>query len=249
MAMYAFGPFRLDANAEILFRGSDPLPVGKRAVVLLRVLVERAGAPVSKDTLNDVAWSGLAIGEGNLTVQIAALRRALGAVPGGEDWIVTLPRRGYRFVGPVVIKSEALASATPTVDPATKPAPMMALALPDKPSLRCSKCGHDNAIGAKFCEECATQLARIWASCGTQLSPTTKFCPACAHPTSAPQSRFVSPETYTPKHLAEKILTSKAALEGERKQLTVLFADIEGSMELLADRDPEDARGLLDPVP
>ena len=107
MAMYAFGPFRLDANAEILFRGSDPLPVGKRAVVLLRVLVERAGAPVSKDTLNDVAWSGLAIGEGNLTVQIAALRRALGAVPGGEDWIVTLPRRGYRFVGPAVTKSES----------------------------------------------------------------------------------------------------------------------------------------------
>src|SRR5215831_17764129 len=125
---------------------------------------------------------------------------------------------------------------------------MMALAPPDKPSLRCSKCGHDNAIGAKFCEECATQLARICASCGTQLSPTTKFCPARAHPTSAPQSRFVSPETSTPKHLAEKILTSKAALEGERKQLTVLFADLEGYMELLTDRDPEDARKLLDPV-
>ena len=56
------------------------------------------------------------------------------------------------------------------------------------------------------------------------------------------------PETYTPKHLAEKILTSKAALEGERKQVTVLFADLKGSMELLADRDPEEARKLLDPV-
>src|SRR5215468_1761265 len=139
MAMYAFGPFRLDANAEILFRGSDPLPVGKRAV-----------APVSKDTLNDAAWSGLAIGEGNLTMQIAALRRALGAVPGGEDWIVTLPRRGYRFVGPDVTKSEALAAATPTVDPTTKLAPQGALTaasraanfpessnptLPDRPSI------------------------------------------------------------------------------------------------------------------
>ena len=57
-----------------------------------------------------------------------------------------------------------------------------------------------------------------------------------------------APETYTPKHLAEKILTSKAALEGERKQVTVLFADLKGSMELLADRDPEEARQLLDPV-
>jgi class 3 adenylate cyclase len=58
----------------------------------------------------------------------------------------------------------------------------------------------------------------------------------------------LAPEAYTPKHLAEKILTSKAALEGERKQVTVLFADLKGSMELLADRDPEDARKLLDPV-
>ena len=61
-------------------------------------------------------------------------------------------------------------------------------------------------------------------------------------------SRFASPESYTPKHLAEKILTSKSALEGERKQVTVLFADLKGSMELLADRDPEEARKLLDPV-
>jgi len=60
--------------------------------------------------------------------------------------------------------------------------------------------------------------------------------------------KFASPETYTPKHLAEKILTSKNSLEGERKQVTVLFADMKGSMELLADRDPEKARKLLDPV-
>src|SRR5499433_1581379 len=57
-----------------------------------------------------------------------------------------------------------------------------------------------------------------------------------------------APRTYTPPHLAEKILTSRAALEGERKQVTVLFADLKGSMELLADRDPEEARQLLDPV-
>ncbi len=60
--------------------------------------------------------------------------------------------------------------------------------------------------------------------------------------------RFTAPGAYTPKHLAEKILTSRGALEGERKQVTVLFADLKGSMELLADRDPEDARKLLDPM-
>src|SRR5262249_40057980 len=116
--------------------------------------------------------------------------------------------------------------------------------------MRCLKCGHDNRAGAKFCELCATPLTRICASCGSQLSPIAKFCPECAHPTGAeaPRPLFTSPESYTPKHLAEKILTSKAALEGERKQITVLFADLKGSMELLAERDPEDARKLLDPV-
>jgi class 3 adenylate cyclase len=68
-------------------------------------------------------------------------------------------------------------------------------------------------------------------------------------PAVAPAAlRFTSPESYTPKHLAERILNSKAALEGERKQVTVLFADLKGSMELLADRDPEEARKPLDPV-
>src|SRR5262249_33922256 len=68
-------------------------------------------------------------------------------------------------------------------------------------------------------------------------------------PTAPPTAQqFDSPESYIPKHLAEKILTSKSALEGERKQVTVLFADLKGSMELLADRDPEEARRLLDPV-
>jgi class 3 adenylate cyclase len=63
-----------------------------------------------------------------------------------------------------------------------------------------------------------------------------------------PTAQFAAPDSYTPKHLAEKILTSKSALEGERKHVTVLFADLKGSMELLADRDPEEARKILDPV-
>jgi class 3 adenylate cyclase len=105
------------------------------------------------------------------------------------------------------------------------------------------------AGGARFCEECATPLARICSNCGTAHSATAKFCHACAHPVATGAGTPArAPESYTPKHLAEKILTSKAALEGERKQVTVLFADLKGPMELLADRDPEEARKLLDPV-
>ena len=65
---------------------------------------------------------------------------------------------------------------------------------------------------------------------------------------SGGRPRFASAKDYTPKHLAKKILTSRAALEGERKQVTVLFADLKGSMELLAERDPEEARAILEPV-
>jgi class 3 adenylate cyclase len=118
--------------------------------------------------------------------------------------------------------------------------------------MNCPRCQHENEVGAKFCEECAAPLARPCVKCGRQLSPTAKFCPECAEPTglfaAPPIQRFRSPESYTPKHLGERILTSKGALEGERKQVTVLFADLKGSMELLADRDPEEARKLLDPV-
>src|SRR5262249_15303191 len=110
-AMYALGPFRLDAEAEILFRNGEPLPIGKRAVALLRVLVERAGVPVSKDALLEAAWPGLVVEESNLPVQIAAVRKILGQEPGGERWIETLPRRGYRFVGPV---DRADCESTPT---------------------------------------------------------------------------------------------------------------------------------------
>jgi Double zinc ribbon len=118
--------------------------------------------------------------------------------------------------------------------------------------MKCPRCQHENRPGAKFCEECAAPLARACTNCGAQLSATAKFCSECAHPASpaAPQApqRFGAPETYTPKHLAERIINSSATLEGERKQVTVLFADLKGSMEMLADRDPEEARKLLDPV-
>jgi len=66
-----------------------------------------------------------------------------------------------------------------------------------------------------------------------------KFCPECGRSVAESFSpRRASPEAYTPKHLAEKILTSKSALEGERKRVTVLFADLRASLELLVERDP-----------
>ena len=98
--------------------------------------------------------------------------------------------------------------------------------------MKCSKCQHENTVTAKFCEECAAPLPQTCDNCGSQVSLTAKFCPQCGYPLRpvANDPRFASPKNYTPQHLADKILTSRTALEGERKQVTVLFADIKGSM-------------------
>ena len=116
--------------------------------------------------------------------------------------------------------------------------------------MNCPRCHHVNDVTAKYCAECAAPLALACAHCGHQLPPRAKFCPECGQPAgvSSTKAPFGSPEAYTPKHLAAKILNSRAALEGERKQVTVLFADLKSSMEMVADLDPEEARRLLDPV-
>ena len=113
--------------------------------------------------------------------------------------------------------------------------------------MRCPRCRHDNPPQSKFCADCGARVALACVGCGAEVSPGAKFCSQCGRPVAG-QAHYVSPEAYTPKHLAERILTSRNSLEGERKQVTVLFADIKGSMELLADRDPEEARKILDPV-
>src|SRR5262249_48017350 len=123
--------------------------------------------------------------------------------------------------------------------------------------MQCSRCQAENRGGRRFCTKCGAPLAAACPGCGFTNEPDDAYCgncgaaltgtpPAATRP--APEPRFTSPETYTPQHLAERIISSRGALEGERKQVTVLFADLKGSMELLADRDPEEARRVLDPV-
>jgi tetratricopeptide (TPR) repeat protein len=101
--------------------------------------------------------------------------------------------------------------------------------------MQCPKCQHDNRDQAQFCEGCGTRLVLKCAECGTELGPSARFCSECGapatapsaiapSPTSPPTSRFTSPQSYTPAHLAERIISSRGALEGERKQVTVLFS-------------------------
>jgi TolB-like protein len=107
---YAFGPFRLDARSDTLVGPHGPVALGQRACVLLRTLVSQPGVLVTKSELMDAAWPGQAVEEGNLTVQISALRKTLADTRGRGQWIGTVSRRGYRFIGEVQ-ESDSLPAA------------------------------------------------------------------------------------------------------------------------------------------
>ena len=123
----------------------------------------------------------------------------------------------------------------------------------------CAACGRENPGSAKFCAECGARLGLLCPQCRSELPADAKFCAQCGHrvgteaagpavpaqPAVAPdfQSRLAS---YTPKHLAEKILTSRSALEGERRQVTVLFSDVAGFTPLAEKLDPEDVHRIMD---
>jgi class 3 adenylate cyclase/tetratricopeptide (TPR) repeat protein len=119
----------------------------------------------------------------------------------------------------------------------------------------CPRCQADNPPNAAFCDECGARLEAACPNCGESNRRSAKFCRNCgqlinqaATTAPAPIPGIPAPETYVPKHLAERILATRHTLEGERKQVTVLFADIRGSTSLLEGIDPEEAQKIIDPV-
>jgi len=113
--------------------------------------------------------------------------------------------------------------------------------------MKCQQCQYDNPANAKFCRECGSRLPGGCPSCGASFTPDQKFCNACGERLNAGPETVLrgGPAAYTPKHLAEKILTSRSALEGERKQVTVLFCDITNSTLLAARIGEEPMHELL----
>jgi TolB-like protein/tetratricopeptide (TPR) repeat protein len=105
---YVFGPFVLNSATGSLLRQGEPVAVGYRGFRLLTSFLERPGEVLSKSDLIDTVWEGAAVEEGNLSVQIASLRKLLGQTPSGGDWIATVPRVGYRFVGAVDYKADTV---------------------------------------------------------------------------------------------------------------------------------------------
>jgi class 3 adenylate cyclase/predicted ATPase len=118
--------------------------------------------------------------------------------------------------------------------------------------MKCPQCSFDNKPNKKFCTKCGSNLVLKCPNCDTEIDAGDDFCGECGHDLrksneALPLDRS-QPQSYTPKFLAEKILTSRNSLEGERKQVTVLLADIKDSTELIKDLDPEDAQQILDPA-
>jgi class 3 adenylate cyclase len=123
--------------------------------------------------------------------------------------------------------------------------------------MRCASCAHENRPQAKFCAGCGATLPRSCAQCGAELPPDARFCDDCGAPVGAapqasrptppaPEPRDAAPGAYTPRHLAEKILTSRSAIEGERKIVTVFFADVAGFTAMSTRLDPEDLHNVMD---
>src|SRR5262250_351513 len=134
------------------------------------------------------------------------------------------------------------------------------------PTMQCPQCGIENPAGAKFCRGCGVRLDAICRACRHSNLPGSRFCNECGHPlaadtptppttgatfTATPPSGAASiaqptpPGGYTPKHLADKILKARSALEGERRQVTVLFADMVGFTSLAEKLDPEEVHRVI----
>src|SRR3972149_5965633 len=113
--------------------------------------------------------------------------------------------------------------------------------------MRCLSCGQENREGRKFCVECGAGLELACPNCGQGHEAGEKFCGKCGHPIAEPPAVVApDPRSYTPDHLAEKILAARSAVEGERKQVTGLFADGKGHMDLAERVDIEAWHRIMD---
>ncbi|HSR10899.1 MAG TPA: adenylate/guanylate cyclase domain-containing protein, partial [Thermodesulfobacteriota bacterium] len=118
--------------------------------------------------------------------------------------------------------------------------------------MKCPKCQMENPVDMSFCGGCGLPLEKVCPGCKFSNPARFRYCGKCGRALNESEeaggARQAKPALFTPRYLAEKILRSSRGLDGERKQVTVLFADLKGSTELIAERDPEEARKLLHPA-
>lgn len=108
--------------------------------------------------------------------------------------------------------------------------------------MQCPNCLHSNAPAARFCNQCGERLEAACSGCGTANPPASRYCQQCGQALGQPSG----PQSYTPRHLAEQVLRNRSAIEGERKQVTVLFADVAGFTGIAEGIDPEETHTIMD---
>jgi class 3 adenylate cyclase/DNA-binding winged helix-turn-helix (wHTH) protein/predicted ATPase len=269
---WLFEPFRLDPVNACLWRGTESVALPPKAFDVLHYLVMHPNRLVTKDELLDAVWPATAISDAVVRVAIGALRRALDDTAQTPRYIATVARRGYRFLAAVTVVDPPEPAGTegppqPTVPSAPQPPavpPALAVLGPQDgvETRRCVVCQHLQSRTARFCVVCGAPGAATCPACGQVVPLLATFCPACGQrlgtatdtprvPAVEPQPVSIqarAPQVSTPVALAVPHHTSRTTLEGERKQMTVLFADITDSLALIRNLDPEAAQQFLDPA-
>jgi class 3 adenylate cyclase/DNA-binding winged helix-turn-helix (wHTH) protein/tetratricopeptide (TPR) repeat protein len=236
--IYVFGDCELDTRVYELRRAGQPLKLEPKVFDVLAYFVRHRDRMVTKQELFEQIWSDQFISDATLDHCISAARKAVGDSGRTQQIIKTLRGRGYRFVAPIEERPPGEAGGEVQREG-------QAFDHTD-----CPHCQHRHAGAARFCTACGAPLQITCPRCQHQNLPESKFCSSCGQAlseTALVQARDedAPPLTYTPRHLAEEILTTRSALEGERKQVTVMFCDLSGSTALAERLGPEVMHLLL----
>ena len=242
--IYAFDEYALDTQLYELRHAGALLQLEPKVFDLLVDLIQHRDRIVSKHELLEHLWPSQFISDATFDHCVMAARRAVGDDGQRQRVIKTIRGRGYRFVAALV------APANDTSGVAGASAPQTLSTALGAASLDCPQCQHQNPDAARFCTACGAPLQQVCAQCQHQNAPGSKFCAACGaacmpHALVQARDSNAPPLTYTPRHLAEQILTTRSALEGELKQVTVLFCDLPDSTGLAERLGPECMHALL----
>lgn len=244
--IYVFAEYELDLRLYELRRAGTPLQLERKVFDVLTYVIQHRDRVVAKHELLEQVWPGQFISDATFDHCMMEARKAVGDSGRAQRVIKTIRGRGYRFVAAI----EERASEVPGAVPATGLLPPTPVAPQPVADMVCAECQHVNVSGARFCTECGVTLHVLCTQCQQSNTAQSKFCHACgralvASPLVQARDSNAAPVVYTPRHLAEQILTTRSALEGERKQVTVLFCDLPDSVSLARRLGPERMHVLL----
>ena len=249
---YVFGDYTLDDTRYELRRLGESVAIEPKAFKVLAHLIQHRDRVVTKTELLERFWPGVFVSESALTRCLARVRRAVHDEGPEQRVIRTIRGHGYRFIAAIATRvTEPAHPAAPGTSRLRTVVDGQQTPPPPGPTLLCPQCQTANKAERLFCAACGHALARACLQCGFRNDPGDRFCGGCGHDGAAtvalPDSDAArTPLSYTPKYLAEQILTTRSALEGERKHVTVCFADLQGSTTLAQAVDPEVIHEVLD---